>query len=107
MRITAEWLHGVGRPFSLPVVSYFVYNFRSSTLGYEPEQLSRYKEYATGSTVRFSNSGRFRKFLLSFTNRPDRPCGLRSLLFVRYWGYIPRIMWPGRDVDHSTPCSPS
>jgi hypothetical protein len=36
---------------------------------------------------------------------PDRHCGSRSPLRNGYWDSFPRVKWPKRDVNHSSPYS--
>jgi len=37
--------------------------------------------------------------------RPDRHCGSHSPLCNGYWGSFPRVKWPKREVNHSSPYS--
>jgi hypothetical protein len=47
---------------------------------------------------------RQKKIVVS-SNRPNRPCGSPSLLFIGYWGLLPGRKGMGREVDQPSPSS--
>jgi hypothetical protein len=59
---------------------------------------SRYSDSAAGWTVRALNPGRGKRFFC-FPKYPDRLWGQSSLLLNAYWGYIPGLNWPGRELE--------
>jgi len=85
------------------LVDTFLRHIRMSN-GHRPSQRSRYRDYATVSTFRGSNSGRGRNFLSS-PKRPYRLWYPLSIPLNGYWCSFPGLKRSGRDVDHSAPSS--